>query len=235
MRLHKFIGKLLIINSFVGASFAGTLIMEESKRVEAEIARDSMNRLAVSNDRIVSVFGDEGAFVTQTDEQNGQVFIKPSIENKEIPLSLTIVTENGLTQDLLLSPKKSKASTIILKPFRNSKKQTRALLPGMPRQGEDYVGQVVQTLKKAMLGELPIINEGCFVKRKPIKGISLHHKKSYESEMGIVQKWLIKNKGRTSVEVREEELYVLEDIGISIPHSTLEPGEMTYGFILRDI
>ena len=57
------------------------LKVSEHKRLEASICPDSMNRLAVSNDRITQVFGDEGTFESQNDEGTGQVFLKPTAEN----------------------------------------------------------------------------------------------------------------------------------------------------------
>src|SRR3990167_6369859 len=91
------------------------LIMVENKRLEASICPDSMNRLAVANDRIVQVFGDEGAFESQSEENTGQVFIKPTAENSIKSLSLTLITEQGKTQDLSLKPTAKSAATLILK------------------------------------------------------------------------------------------------------------------------
>lgn len=219
---------------FVHVAYSDTFVMDESRRIEADISVQSMNRLSVSNDRIVSVFGDEGTFVTQSDDDNGQIFIKPSIENGEAPLSITLVTENGLTQDLILKPKKSEANTILLNPFRIKNKPSEELLPGMPRQRDDLVDRVVEALKKAVLGELPSLNEGCCIKRNAPQGISLRHQDSFESEAGIVQKWLIKNTSDTVVTLREEDFYNASDIGIALLKPRLEPGESTEGFIVRN-
>ena len=52
------------------------LPLAENKRVEASISPDSMNRIAVANDRITQIFGDEGTFESQNDETTGQVFLK---------------------------------------------------------------------------------------------------------------------------------------------------------------
>jgi hypothetical protein len=91
------------------------LPLAENKRVEASISPDSMNRIAVANDRITQIFGDEGTFESQNDETTGQVFLKPTVENGTKNLSLTLITEQGITQDLTLKPTATSATTLIFK------------------------------------------------------------------------------------------------------------------------
>ena len=90
------------------------LKLSSNKRIEASICADSMNRLAVSNDRITQIFGDEGTFESQNDDATGQVFLKPTTENGSKSLSLTLITEQGITQDLTLKPIAKTAKTLIL-------------------------------------------------------------------------------------------------------------------------
>jgi hypothetical protein len=91
------------------------LPLADSKRVEASISPDSMNRIAVANDRITQIFGDEGTFESQNDETTGQVFLKPTVENGTKNLSLTLITEQGITQDLTLKPTAASPTTLIFK------------------------------------------------------------------------------------------------------------------------
>jgi len=90
------------------------LKMAGNKRIEASICADSMNRIAVTNDRITQIFGDEGTFESQNDEATGQVFLKPTVENGFKNLSLTLITEQGVTQDLTLKPTAKSAKTLVL-------------------------------------------------------------------------------------------------------------------------
>lgn len=92
-----------------------TIVMDPDKRLKAVISCDSMNRLAVSGDRITQIFGDNDAYEVQTEESTGQLFLKPSAENGKKPLSVTLITENGLTQDMTLQPEEREATTVILK------------------------------------------------------------------------------------------------------------------------
>ena len=104
---------LLLIKNI---SFASTTVnADQNKRVSVSISYDSMNRIAFANDRISQVFGDEEAYTMQTDETRGQIFLKPTDANGEKPISITVTTENGVVQDLELTPKKISTATIILK------------------------------------------------------------------------------------------------------------------------
>ena len=106
---------LLELLTVKGFSASQTITMNLDKRLKAAISCDSMNRLAVTNDRITQVFGDNDAYEVQTEENTGQVFLKPTAENGKKPLSITLVTENSLTQDMTLQPEEREATTVILK------------------------------------------------------------------------------------------------------------------------
>jgi hypothetical protein len=104
--------ELLSVKGFAASQ---TIALNPDKRLKAIISSDSMNRLAVANDRITQVFGDHDAYEVQSEESTGQVFLKPTVENGKKPLSITIITESGLTQDMTLEPVERDAATVILK------------------------------------------------------------------------------------------------------------------------
>jgi hypothetical protein len=91
------------------------LALMPDRRIEASICPDSMNRIAIANDRIIRIFGDDGTFESQNDEDTGQIFLKPTAENGAKSLSITLVTEQGITQDLTLKPTAPSARTLIFK------------------------------------------------------------------------------------------------------------------------
>jgi hypothetical protein len=107
---------LLPMTAYASPDQASQILrLSEHRRIEASICGTSMNRIAVSNDRITQLFGDEGTFESQNDETTGQVFLKPVPENGSRSLSLTLITEQGVTQDLTLTPDAQSARTLILK------------------------------------------------------------------------------------------------------------------------
>ena len=116
---------LLVLNLLSTEGFAAsqTILINSDKRLKAVISFDSMNRLAVANDRITQIFGDHEAYEVQTEENTGQLFLKPTLENGKKPLSVTLITESGLTQDMTLEPVERDAATVILKQGADDKGQ----------------------------------------------------------------------------------------------------------------
>jgi len=107
--------------------------IDEKKVLEISIAQEELTRIKVEDDRILQVFGMAGEYVLETDDHQGQIFIRP-LEGRPVhvgehdsrisdalvsrsnskPINLTITTEAGHTQDLRLIPKKQAPEALIL-------------------------------------------------------------------------------------------------------------------------
>jgi hypothetical protein len=99
------------------------------------------------------VFGNEN--VLETDENQGQVFIRPqpSEEGTSSPISLTLTTEAGYTQDLRLIPKHQATDAIILKTDNALKPEiAREKLSSAPLFREEIEG-LMQALQE---GRIPL-------------------------------------------------------------------------------
>ena len=135
--------------------------------IEVSISREDLTRIAVQDDRIRNVFGVAGEYVLEADEEQGQVFIRP--RNPEIPvftgtgvkpgfkpISLTVTTEGGHTQDLRLIPKDQPPEAIILKSDHEIKEELKH-----ERQSslthDDITRDVIETLLNACRsGRIPL-------------------------------------------------------------------------------
>ena len=104
---------LLCACAFIGLSPSlNALTLNERKGIEASIAKNYPTRIAVKDDRILNVFGSSGEYILETDEAQGQIFIKPNKGTKSVYLTFT--TEKGHTQDLHLTPKDKSPEPLIL-------------------------------------------------------------------------------------------------------------------------
>ena len=110
--------------------------LDELRVIQVPISQESLTRIKVQEDRILHVFGNAGEYVLETDENQGQVFIRPKLSEEETnikPISLTLTTEGGHTQDLHLIPKHQAPEAIILKSDnalkQEIKKEKRASTP----------------------------------------------------------------------------------------------------------
>lgn len=72
------------------------------KIIKTKISYQNLNRISVKGDKIDTIVGIDTAFHFQKNEKSGEVFIRPTEENGYNPISLSITTTSGQTQDLLL-------------------------------------------------------------------------------------------------------------------------------------
>lgn len=108
---------LFAVSILIGSSAfsAQTFIMTEQERLKATISAKELNRLQVVGDRIASVFGAPNVFSLEHEDVKGQVFLKVH-EGAPAHFDVSVVTESGLTQDLLLKVNKEEGQTLLLKP-----------------------------------------------------------------------------------------------------------------------
>lgn len=106
---------LLLAGSAAHAAIVRPL--DELKIIEVTISQQGLTRIKVQDDRILHVFGNAGEYVLETDEDQGQIFIRPALLNDSSTkaISLTLTTEAGHTQDLCLTPKNQAPEALILK------------------------------------------------------------------------------------------------------------------------
>ena len=116
---NKFIMHRFLILLFAGTAANSAIVrpLDEMKVLEIPIAQDALTRIKIQDDRILQVFGNAGEYVLETDDYQGQIFIRPMPTLEAIPskaISLTLTTEAGYTQDLHLLPKKQVPEALIL-------------------------------------------------------------------------------------------------------------------------
>ena len=242
LRAKNYFQMMFIFMGFILSDLAlcssQTLIVSEGKRLEAAIAQDVMNRISVTNDRITNIFGDEGTFVTQTDDQTGQIFIKPTVENGSKPLSLTMITENGITQDLTLNPTDTSAATIVLKNLNGGQsKLSNSNLQGCTPSSHFFEGSsspskesFVQMMKQAVAGELSVYNKK-IPSRHSISGLKLSFTKAYQSGPYLISVWSLKTTNKNA-EIHERLFYQPGDFAICLQDRILKNSKKTFVYVL---
>jgi conjugal transfer pilus assembly protein TraK len=108
------------------------------------ISDRELNRIFVANDRILAVRGIDGAYLLNKDENQGEIFIKPSAIYQARAFSIFVTTEQGHNYNLILVPVNIPARTIELKPLTGSKQAER-----WERDG-DYM-EIIASLMTAMV------------------------------------------------------------------------------------
>lgn len=224
----------------LGLSFLGTsclalqtypLIDQQSTKIT--ISNTEQNRIAVLGDRIQQVFGAEGTFDVQTDEEGGQIFLivaktgfASALQTSSLakPMTITIITEEGLTQDLKLVPQSIESQSILLKPVLS--------MPEEPKQNR--LQQAIQLLKAL------VKNEGLIGYMKmpfnrhshthcsqltPFKSLKADLIMTYQGEKFEGKTYTLLNQGKEPIFLKESDFVHSGDLVLSLSKSLIQVGE----------
>lgn len=191
--------------------------------IEASISSQDLTRIAVKEDRILNVFGSSDEYVLEADEDQGQVFIRPLIFHK--PISLTLTTEAGHTQDLRLVPKDQAPEALILKTDEKDKQklsqssitrnEVETLLHAC-QEGRIPLGYKVAPLDLNTLKSSPLLIRE--IRGEKLRGLT--YEVSNPSKISLI----------LSEEALVKSLHLIKPhiIAVLMTHKTLTPGEKTY-------
>ena len=133
---------LLTLTAQAAAESVQRILVQEHVMVKARIAAKALNQITIENDRILKVRGLPGAFELDTDNELGQVFIKP-LASSDLPLCLFLSTESGKSYSLELNLEDTQRSaSIVLVPLSE-------ILP----QESDYLTQLAICIRALHAGE----------------------------------------------------------------------------------
>jgi type-F conjugative transfer system secretin TraK len=206
MILKPFVCFLISLTS-TSAHAAITRNLDEARVIEIPISQEGLTRIKVQDDRILHVFGNAGEYVLETDENQGQIFIrpKPSEEGTNSPISLTLTTEEGHTQDLRLVPKHQAPEAIILKSDNALKKEIeREKLSFAPLFREEIEG-LMQALQEGRIPlgykEMPInlstMNEPYQrvreIQGEKLRGLTYHIQNNTQKPQSLAESEVVKS------------------------------------------
>jgi type-F conjugative transfer system secretin TraK len=183
--------KILLIASlcFIGTTGHAAIIkpLDDLKVIEVPISQKDLTRIVVKDDRILTVFGRHGDYVLESDEDQGQVFIRPTPSVGSKAINLTLTTENGHTQDLRLIPKDQPPETLILREEREEAKSSslqRRALPRMSSEAPLFREEIEDLLQACQEGRIPLgykeiplelntLTSGSYVLTRELRGKTL--------------------------------------------------------------
>ncbi|MBY0281572.1 MAG: type-F conjugative transfer system secretin TraK [Alphaproteobacteria bacterium] len=246
--MNKFIYFYLLQLIGLGTSLtlyaAQTHTLHEGKRIQATICPNEMNRISIQGDRIAQVFGAEGKFTHQVDEETGQFFLKPIPSQMEgnsyTPFSLTLITESGLTQDLTLIPKEKTAATIVLKPTSIvSNKSTNTpffsltdLNRALPHQEA-----LIQGLRALVSGDGKGMQDEDLLSTPPMRsntsGLTARFLWQVKGSYSLGQVFEIINTNLDSETVQEKQFFQTGDLALAVTKTTLMPQEKAILYVIR--
>lgn len=212
---------ILLLGSSAQAAIIKSL--DPLNSIEAPISSGNLTRIAVKEDRILNIFGNSDEYVLEADEDQGQVFIRPLIFHK--PISLTLTTEAGHTQDLRLVPKDQPPEALILTTGEKDKQEATQI--AIPRN------EVETLLHACQEGRIPLGYKVAPLDLTTLKGSPLLIRELRGEKLrGLTYE--ISNLSKISLILSEmafvKKLHHIKPdiIAILMPKKTLTPGEKTY-------
>ncbi len=220
------------------AHAAITRNLDEMKVLEVPISQEGLTRIKVQEDRILHVFGNAGEYVLETDEDQGQIFIRPisSLEGEvnSKAISLTLTTEVGHTQDLRLIPKNQAPEAVILKTDSAIKqeieKEKRASAPLFREEVEGLILALQEGRIPLSYKEMPInltTLQGPYqrireLQGQTLRGLTYHIQNKTQSQQVLSEPEVVQ-----SVPFKEHSV-----VAILISQKTLNPKEGTDVYVV---
>ncbi len=204
--------------------------VSDGKPLSAIVSTKALNRIAIEGDRITSVKGISGQFQMDKDQQQGQIFIQPTVVDNSEPVHLFLTTEKGFTYSLKLETHDLAAENIILVPSG----QHSAVAKWEKSNPYDVIiSSIVKALNNG--AELEGFIAEDYKKSLPrVHGVTVTLKKVYRGDRLQGELYEIGNPRKRSIQLEEQFFYKNGVRAIAILHKSLAPKDKTRLFIVRD-
>lgn len=133
--------------------------IDEKNPIGVTFSRISHNRIAVEGGSVEKVIGDSAIFSVTLDRSTGQAFINV-LQDVPRAVTLTVITNSGNVQDLLISAKDCPSEQVILKEEADFDWDEIVVNPEVIQEAA-----IVEMLNKIMEGKIP-----CGFGLKPMEG-----------------------------------------------------------------
>jgi hypothetical protein len=184
----------------------------------ANISDKGVNRIAISNDRITQVIGNEDEYIIESDANLGQVFLTPILKEPQ-EISLRLVTEREKIIDVKFKIKKIEPQTILLK-YKNDSNTT------IPALGSDNLSpvnssssmnqmssntetqQIIDNIKLVYSNKLvgiKLTTLGCLKTTDKLKSVKLMEATQYSVNKQIIVRAIISNSKKSEILLSEKD------------------------------
>ncbi len=228
--------KLMGIAALLGLNADAAQYKMGDQVIHAKISYQNLNRLKAKNDKIDIIAGLESAFHFEKNQKTGDVYIRPTEDNGYSPISVSVTTASGKTQDLLLEVVDGESRTIELVDEEYKKfddfsddKDSEDI------DASDYEGKVCQAMKKLI--NIPENYPTILVKARDRKHLHITAtlKESYLIDGFIALKYRITSENKENKpSVLDERMFVREgDVCLSLSSFEITNNTVATLYVLR--
>lgn len=245
-KICRLVGVLSIISLTNFYAHAQDYIISTQGLVIASISDKGVNRIAIENDRIAQVIGNEDEYIIESDANLGQIFLTPTLKAPQ-EISLRLLTERDKIIDTKFVIKKIDPQTINFK-YKNEANAGIASFSSNPNSivdgfisnqlgVNDEVQQIIENIKlvysnKLQGIDLPIL--GCLKNNSKFKGIKLAKATQYNLNKRLIVKAIITNRSKEELLLNESEFSNCMKLtqAVSLDKNHLFPGNSTTVYLV---
>lgn len=207
--------------------------IDDTQKLKVTLSAKDTNRITIDNSRIAQVFGVEELMAIQFDEENGQCFIKAKT-NPGHPVTLTLITEEGETQDVEVTFDDVPSEVVRL---HSLKKELKPLSDVLGNDEETAQADAIELMKHLVRQQIPtgftvmdlsdpkdrVLRTGCTLQiLKRLTG------RGWEILMGSV-----KNPTDAVIRIKESALASEQDIAVYLSQGELHSGQASTCVMIR--
>lgn len=214
---------------------------DEYRPQKANISKNSISRIAIDGGRIAEVKWSKDELELNKEPTTGQIFVRATTNRST---NLYVISENGHTYQLLLSPKAENGDSIIIDYQGKLQAQSsrQALMPRPPVAVSHKSGSYEQAIKQLLVSMMNGsaneygIREDAAYNTVPLWENTLFVKtKQYAAADMKAEVYNLTNTGSGQMTIREQEFYRPGVYAVAARKHVLAPGEMTEVFVVRSL
>lgn len=236
LRLRQLIVTLLGVLSYSPwTSIYGlvTAEIDDTQKLKITLSAKDTNRITIDNSRIAQVFGVEELMAIQFDEENGQCFVKAKT-NPGHPVTLTLITEEGETQDLEVTFADVPSELVRL---HSLKKDLKPLSEVVGDDDGSLHAEAIELMKQLVRQQIPkgfSVSELSDTKERVLKnGCTLQTLKRLTGRGWEILMGSVKNPTESMIRIKESALASEQDIAVYLSQGELHPGQAATCVMIR--
>jgi type-F conjugative transfer system secretin TraK len=222
--------------SLLGSSNIYGLVVsdiDDTQKLKVTLSIKDTNRITIDNSRIAQVFGVEELMAIQFDEENGQCFVKAKT-NPGHPVTLTLITEEGETQDVEVTFADVPSELVRL---HSLKKDLKPLSEVVDDDEENGHAEAIELMKQLMRQQIPkgfSVSELSETKERVLKnGCTLQTLKRLTGRGWEILMGSVKNPTASMIRIKESALASEQDIAVYLSQGELHPGQAATCVMIR--
>ena len=221
---------------------------QDGQTAVGKLSRKEVTRIAFERGRVRKVTGSAGEFLLEKDDDQGQIFVRPTDPSSTKPINLFLTSDRG-TVALLLQPVDTPSESIVIRQPPDAR-DTREYRESLGRRGSgerstaptrmEASGRHVRTIKNLLLALAQDALPEDMDAREVARDITLWPGTRLTLQRillgaGVVgEKYLLTNVGDTALELAEHALFKPGVMAVSVERANLNPGDATNLFVIRE-